>query len=1153
MNSIEAKALNRVLAALLFLVTLAGFSPSADAVPRVLWRIGRFDLSSGEFNQSSATGKVVYIVGQSTPKADWPAFQAGSANGKAGDRLHPYTIQFDLGQPPKGLCVLKIGMLVQTKRLSILQIGLNGHQGWVYQEPHWIDVPGEKHWEDVVPVELPSKFMRAGTNKLVLTAVDEPSQRDDINNPGITYDALELDQNPEGKFISTEVTAQVQPTIFYQRKGGQLTELVDVLVHHNSPARNGHVTLVVGKQRFTQPLLLDSDFGEQRVEFAVPEFTSGTHAVIITSLHGPSRRFPVVLTAAKKWRIYVVPHEHLDVGYTDYQSKVAEIQSRVLDEAAGMIRDHPGFRYSPDSYWVLQQFFAGRDASDRERVIRLIQEKKIFIPAEYANELTGFPAVETLIRSLYPSFRFDRKNGEDFDYANITDVPSYTWSYASILAAAGVKYFLAGCDQIRGPILDESHLQERSPFWWEGPDGQKVLMWYSNGYGQVGNLFGMPPQAVTGRDALPRFLETYPGTEYKPDTMLLFGAQGENSDLYPQQATFLDEWNKIYAYPSLRYSGFAEALAAIAGQEGNSIPVFRGDGGPYWEDGIASDAYFAAMNRESEQRALSAEDASTLSSLLNPRVRPAGSIIRRMWQDLVLYDEHTWGAAGSVSSPKSEETVRQLAVKDAFAVRARQELEYVLDRGLAAIADKIHDPSGTWVVFNPLNWQRDGLVETDLPKGFEIVDLVTHQAVPYEVLPTSGSTQRIRFMAQGVPSLGYKCYTLKAQSQPPSLQARSGDVLENKFYRVVLDPESGSVKSIFDKQLQRNLVNSSSPYRFDQYLYVTGGDQPAHNRLLFNQVGLPMPTLTVNPAGAGRGISITRQPFGMVARLESAAVNTPRIETEIVLFDDQKKIEFINRVRKTEVYTKEGVYFAFPFSMDHPEFRYEIQNGYVDPAHDQLPGAGKEWFSVQHWVEAKQGNASVAIVPLDASLVTLGDIVRGTWPLNFGQRNGTVFSYVMNNYWFTNYRAGQGGDFTFRYVLTSGRRLDPAALSRLGWAEMTPLEVDAIIHNDKATNAPEPLDAASQSFLQVSQPNVVLVTWKRAEDKEGTILRFLEVGGRASVVNISTPVLNVQSAWMCNAMEQKQQALPVSPRGFSFSIQPFQIATVRVAGTRILR
>ena len=290
-----------------------------------------------------------------------------------------------------------------------------------------------------------------------------------------------------------------------------------------------------------------------------------------------------------------------------------------------------------------------------------------------------------------------------------------------------------------------------------------------------------------------------------------------------------------------------------------------------------------------------------------------------------------------------------------------------------------------------------------------------------------------------------------------------------------------------------------------------------------------------------------------MAKLESAALNTPRIRTQVILFDAQKKIEFINRVNKTKVYTKEAVYFAFPFAMDHPEFRYEIQNGYVNPARDIMKGGNLEWFSVQHWVAADQDNATAALVPVDGHLVTLGDIVRGAWPREFGSRKGSIFSYLMSNYWETNWAAGQGGEYTFRYAITSGRKLSSGALSRLGWEEMTPLEANEITPMDKAIAPPRPLDAVQNSFLEVDQPNVVLVTWKRAEDEQGTILRFVEVNGESATVKVDIPILNLQSAWLCNAMEKNQQPLEVSAHAFQFPIKPFQIVTVRLAGASSLK
>ena len=77
--------------------------------------------------------------------------------------------------------------------------------------------------------------------------------------------------------------------------------------------------------------------------------------------------------------------------------------------------------------------------------------------------------------------------------ANITDVPSYSWSYASILHDAGIRYFAAGSNNWRAPILLQGRWNAKSPFYWEGPDGGRVLMWYSRAYLQLASMFGVPP------------------------------------------------------------------------------------------------------------------------------------------------------------------------------------------------------------------------------------------------------------------------------------------------------------------------------------------------------------------------------------------------------------------------------------------------------------------------------------------------------------------------------------------------------------------------------------------------------------------------------------------------------------------------------------
>jgi len=1135
----------------------------------VVWRIGTFNQSPSEFN----TGKqgpplfgsrypareLLYVVGKSRPESDWPAYQEGAEIERPGSHPHPYTIQFNLPKEPSGVYTLKVGLLSETARVARLQVEINGHGGLFYQRPMLSYTGGDREMvispiaaEDTITCDFPAQFLRKGTNRLVLTAVDSPSSSDIELHSVITYDALELVQNSSKKRRAA-VTAEIEPTVFYMHQGKDLVELVDIYVRHNLAVRQGEVSLLVGTNKYSVELA-KREFGEQMVEFSITECTQPGKGLVTVKINGRSHRFKVLVNPAKRWNLLVVPHVHVDVGYSDYQEKVAEIQSRELDEAMDLIHAHPDFRFSPDGYWSLRQYLAGRSEEQKKLLFEMVRDKKIFVPTVEASLLTGFPALETLIRSLYPAFEFNQKHGGDANYANITDVPSYSWSYASVMSAAGLQYFVSGCDNDNGPILLYSRLNERSPFWWEGPDGGRVLMWYSWVYSQLAVLFGgIQGDVVAGRDSIPVFLQAYTHPEYKADSVLVYGTQWENTDLNSGQASLAANWNRIYAYPHLQYSGFAEAMEQIARQFGNTIPVVRGDGGPYWEFGIASTARSATLERETEQRALAAEKFSTLSSLVNPLRQPEAEALRRMWNSMVLYDEHTWGAERSVSNPKSQEAVDQLAVKEGFASEAKRGVDYVLERGLAGLADSVYDPAGTLLVFNPLSWPRSGLVEMDLDKGRELIDLATQRTVPYEILATGQSYYHVRFLVSDVPSVGYKAMALKETTEeaPPEPADLQG-TLENAYYRVVLDAKSGAVKSIVDKELKKELVNASSSYRFDQYLYVKGGDQTP-NRLVEYSSGWPVPELTIRGAGGGRLVSVCQQPFGIVAHLESSGVNTPHIETEIILFNGQKKIEFIHHVHKTEVYSKEAVYFAFPLAMEHPQFRYETQNGFVDPSRDQLPGAGKEWFSVQHWVTAEQDGVTAALVPVDAPLVCLGDIVRGTWPAKFSPRSATIFSYVMNNYYFTNYAAGQGGDFKFRYVLTSGKDLSPAYLSRLGREEMSPLEVDRITSQDKAINFARPLDPAQASFLQVRESGVVLETWKMAEDGHGTILRFLEVAGKKGAVDVQTPLLEVKSAGMNDALERNQGSLPVSPHGFQFSVKPFQIVTVRLEGVANLK
>jgi alpha-mannosidase len=108
--------------------------------------------------------------------------------------------------------------------------------------------------------------------------------------------------------------------------------------------------------------------------------------------------------------------------------------------------------------------------------------------------------------------------------------------------------------------------------------------------------------------------------------------------------------------------------------------------------------------------------------------------------------------------------------------------------------------------------------------------------------------------------------------------------------------------------------------------------------------------------------------------------------------------------------------------------------------------------------------------------------------------SGLVFSYVMNNYWETNYKADQEGEVEFRYALTPYRgAYDALEATRRGMAEVRPL----------LARPAEPRSVGLESAVEVSTPGVVITSMGRAPDGEGLLVRLFAASGRPETVDLS--------------------------------------------------
>lgn len=1151
----------------------AALSGAAHATERMLWKIGTFDGSSGEFksqdiNYADLKSDPVFVVGQSGDK-DWYRFQPGPANGIAGGRLHPFTLKFVLNDAPLGVYRLKLAILYETPRLSFLKLVVNGHSGFFYFHPKLDFRAGD--WEgtfvpqtsiDEKTISIPAGWLRKGENAFVLTAMDDPATAQNSlgaiapGHTGLIYDALELVQDDAEHYNVNAFTAQIEPTIFYRETKAGMAEVVDVFIRASRFPVGDSVELRVAGRSFSKRFSTTNEFGEARLVFEVPEWTGPAEAAVRTGKLSAS----ATVEPAKKWTIALIPHEHLDVGFTDYPAKVAELHSQSIDQAMDLIKKTPDFRWTLDGSWVADQYLNGRSPEAREQFFEHVRDGNIVIPPEFANQHTGNASWEALARSLYGQHNLAREQNLPIaDAAQIVDVPAYTWVYASLLHDAGIKYFVAASNSWRAPVMLLGRWNEKSPFYWEGPDGGRVLMWYSRAYLQAHTLFGGPWRMESIRDSLPVFLQAYTRPDYTASTAIIFGTQLENTPLAREQSEIVASFSHEYAWPRFEFSTVHSAMHRIEHEWKGDFPVVRGDFGPYWEDGYGSDAAHTAIHRENQHRIATAEIMGAAVSSIDPQVRPDKAMLDDAWRNELLYDEHTWTYVSATTQPEHHQTEDQIALKGSRATRARDDINESIQRGWAQLEALVKTKDNSVAVFNSLNWARSGLVETDLPDGTTLVDSLTGAEIPLEIirkgkgisLPGFGpGSVRVRFLAVAVPAVGYKLYTVRpiAKQRAASVDIR-GNTIENQFYRITLDLSSGAIASVFDKQLGRELVDSSSPYKFGQYLYVTGGDSYPENSLYRFGAGLKPPPLTVHAASSGALISAAKTPIGIVATLGESAPNTPSIQTEILLPDSTKEILMTYHLHKDRVLTRESAYVVFPFAVTTPIFTYGSQAAWVNPAKDELAGGSREWYLPTTWASIYNSQAAATVVSLDAPLVAFGDIVRGEWPAEFKPKSSAIFSWLMNNYWGTNFPAWQGGDFTFRYAITSDAQFNAPSLTRFGLEALTPLERDDVPGTTDSSLLPSP----EASLLEVGNPGVTLLTWKRAENGDGTILRLQDTVGVPSSMTIHSPFLTFERAWLCNLLEDNMAEITVRGENLSVPIKPFQVLTLRLHTTPRVR
>jgi len=240
-----------------------------------------------------------------------------------------------------------------------------------------------------------------------------------------------------------------------------------------------------------------------------------------------------------------------------------------------------------------------------------------------------------------------------------------------------------------------------------------------------------------------------------------------------------------------------------------------------------------------------------------------------------------------------------------------------------------------------------------------------------------------------------------------------------------VDSLTGDLVSLVHRTSGSELIDASAGGA-NQYLYVPGRD-PAE------VVGSDPATVRLVEGGP--------LVWSVVSRGTAPGLRAP-MTREVWVVDGLDRVTVLDRFPKAWVLDPEAVLLRFPFAVEDPQVRIDVPFGSFRPELDQVPGASKNYFSLQRWVDVSGPEWGVTLVSVDAPLIQLGEIrtdaiVTG-W-LEEAESSSTILSYVMNNYWETNYRAAQNDEVELRYTFRHHGAFDEEAAERFGLEVARPL------------------------------------------------------------------------------------------------------------------
>lgn len=845
---------------------------------------------------------------------------------------------------------------------------------------------------------------------------------------------------------------------------------------------------------------------------------------------------------ARLERIIVVFKTHFDIGYTGLASEVVERYRtsmidkalEVCDSAAELPPEHR-FAWTVPGWPMSEVLWPGQTPERRSRLDRAIGEGRLVWHALPYTTHTESLDLEDFVRGMGFSSRLSRRYGSPLVRdAKMTDVPSHCWILPTVLKHAGVDFLHLGCNSASAspdlPML----------FWWEGPDGSRVLTMYeASGYGS-----GLKPP------------DDWP---HKTWLALIHSGDNHGPPKPEEVKKLLDRAAKEYPGVQIRMgrlSDFGDAIVA----EKPDLEVVRADMPDTWIHGLMSMPQETKLARNTRPQIGALEALNTQLRCWKADVSPVKNAVAEAYEGTLMYGEHTWGYSMSpfdyhygkewADLRASGHYVRleeSWAEHGAYAQQAERLVTPALAENTAALARGLKIAGPRIVVFNPLPWTRDDVVCVEVPEGTPagLKEATTGDAVAAEV---EGST--LRFIARDLPAMGYRSYVAAKTDWPKGGLVGDADsaTIQSGAFCLKLDPARGVVTSLVDKRSGRELVDATSEYGFGQYLYerfdkdnmeaffkaylkyVPGwvrhfarGNMPPATEVAYSATSPKDFALDVRRGN----VSITAT---MTAKTSEDGPGT--VSLVATLYRDQPYVDFEwSVVDKEPDQWPEAGWLCLPLLEKKPSFQLGRLGSPVNPAEDIRRSSNFEIFCLTTGMTVSgPGGSGVGLCPVDSPLVSIGRPGIYRYSHEFGKRDPVLFVNLFNNVWGTNFQQWSEGSWSSRVRLWSIEGEGPEAqLLTPGCEARTSCQ--AAFFDGPAGKLP-----LSRAGLQLSRKGVLLTAFGDNPDGEGILLRLWEQAGRDGVCRVRLPDgMNATRAQPCD-LRGRRTGEPIEFRDGAFDV-----------------